>query len=146
MQGCAAFELRTQARRLAIMNRMVLPDWQMLWRTMTEDSCEIASVLVTSAIVRLLVLTVAAVSRDRLDSAVPLHSIARRGQSGRCFEDHEDEKSCSVCLNDYETDQEVCRLPCNHFCCRVCTEKMFSTPNQGLKSNILCPICRDDCS
>ena len=62
------------------------------------------------------------------------------------IEDHEDEKSCSVCLNDYETDQEVCRLPCNHFCCRVCTEKMFSTPNPGLRSNILCPICRDDCT
>ena len=62
------------------------------------------------------------------------------------IEDCEDEKSCSVCLNDYETDQEVCRLPCNHFCCRVCTEKMFSTPNQGLRSNILCPICRDNCT
>ena len=62
------------------------------------------------------------------------------------IEDCEDEKSCSVCLNDYEKDQEVCRLPCNHFCCRVCTEKMFSTPNPGLTSNILCPICRDDCT
>ena len=62
------------------------------------------------------------------------------------IKDCEDEKSCSVCLNDYETDQEVCRLPCNHFCCRVCTEKMFSTPNQGLRSNILCPICRDNCT
>ena len=62
------------------------------------------------------------------------------------IEDHEDEKSCAICLNDYKTDQEVCRLPCNHFCCRVCTEKMFSTPNQGLTSNILCPICRDDCT
>ena len=62
------------------------------------------------------------------------------------IENCEDEKSCAVCLNDYETDQEVCRLPCNHFCCRVCTEKKFSTPNQGLRSNILCPICRNDCT
>ena len=62
------------------------------------------------------------------------------------IKDCEDEKSCSVCLNDYKTDQEVCRLPCNHFCCRVCTEKMFLTPNEGLRSNILCPICRDDCT
>ena len=62
------------------------------------------------------------------------------------IEGYEDEKSCTVCLSDYETNQEVCRLPCNHFCCRVCTERMFSTPNQGLRSNILCPICRDDCT
>ena len=62
------------------------------------------------------------------------------------IEGYEDEKSCTVCLSDYKTDQEVCRLPCNHFCCRVCTEIMFSTPNQGLMSNISCPICRDDCT
>ena len=62
------------------------------------------------------------------------------------IEGYEDEISCTVCLSDYKTDQEVCRLPCNHFCCKVCTERMFSTPNQGLRSNILCPICRNDCT
>ena len=62
------------------------------------------------------------------------------------IEDNEDEEKCPVCLYDYETDQEVCRLPCNHFCCRDCTEIMFSTPNEGLQSNIFCPICRDDCT
>ena len=62
------------------------------------------------------------------------------------IKDYEDEESCPICLNDYETDQEVCRLPCNHFCCRNCTEKMFSTPNEGLQSSFLCPICREDCT
>ena len=29
------------------------------------------------------------------------------------IEGFEDEKSCGVCLKDYEEDQEICRLPCN---------------------------------
>ena len=57
-----------------------------------------------------------------------------------------DEKSCIVCLNDYEKDQEVCQLPCNHFCCRNCTVKMFAIPNDGSKANFQCPYCRDDCT
>ena len=53
----------------------------------------------------------------------------------------EDEKSCVVCLEDYEEGQEVCRFQCNHFCCRVCTEEMF------LRNELFqCPICRGDCT
>ena len=53
----------------------------------------------------------------------------------------EDEKSCVVCLEDYKEGQEICRLPCNHFCCRVCTEEMFQ------KNELFqCPICRGDCT
>ena len=62
------------------------------------------------------------------------------------IEGFEDKTSCPVCLEDYGMDQEICRLPCNHFCCRVCTERMFSTANEGMQSNILCPVCRDDCT
>jgi len=58
----------------------------------------------------------------------------------------EDEKSCGVCLEDYKEDQEVCRLPCNHFCCRNCTEQMFAIPKDGSKANYQCPICRGDCN
>ena len=58
----------------------------------------------------------------------------------------EDEKSCCVCLEDYKKDQEVCRLPCNHFCCRNCTEKMFAIPEDGSTAYFQCPICRDDCT
>ena len=57
-----------------------------------------------------------------------------------------EEKSCGVCLDDYEVDQEVCRLPCNHFCCRSCTEKMFAISDDGSEANFQCPICRDDCT
>ena len=56
--------------------------------------------------------------------------------------DFEDEKSCGVCLED----QEVCHLPCNHFYCRNCTEKMFAIPKDGSKAIFQCPICRDDCT
>ena len=62
------------------------------------------------------------------------------------IKDFEDEKSCAVCLEDYEEDQEVCRLPCNHFCCRKCTEGMFAVPEDGSKAYFQCPICRDDCT
>ena len=43
-------------------------------------------------------------------------------------EEFEGEESCGICLEDYEAGMEVCRLPCNHFCCRKCTEKMFAIP------------------
>ena len=62
------------------------------------------------------------------------------------MKDFEDEKSCGVCLKDYEEDQEVCRLPCNHFCCRNCTEGMFAIPEDGSNAYYQCPICRDDCT
>ena len=62
------------------------------------------------------------------------------------IKDFEDEKSCGVCLQDYEKDQEVCRLPCNHFCCRNCTEKMFAIPQDGSKAHFQCPFCRGDCT
>ena len=57
------------------------------------------------------------------------------------IEGFENEKSCVVCLEDYEEGQEVCRFPCNHFCCRNCTEKMFAVPE-----HFQCPICRGDCT
>ena len=62
------------------------------------------------------------------------------------IKDYDDEKSCCVCLEDYEKDQEICRLPCNHFCCKKCTEKMFAIPEDGSIGNFQCPICRDDCT
>ena len=58
----------------------------------------------------------------------------------------EDEKSCGVCLEDYEEDQKICHLPCNHFCCRSCTEEMFAIPQDGSNAHFQCPICRGDCT
>ena len=61
-----------------------------------------------------------------------------------------DVESCPLCLEDYKTDQEVCRFPCNHLCCRVCTERMFSTPimdnPEEYGYNVSCPLCRDNCA
>ena len=62
------------------------------------------------------------------------------------IDNFEGENSCAVCLEGYEIDQEVCRLPCDHFCCRSCTVEMFNIPNNGSRANFQCPICRDDCS
>ena len=56
------------------------------------------------------------------------------------------EKSCGICLDDYEKEQEACRLPCNHFCCRNCTEQMFAIPEDDSKVHFQCPICCDDCA
>ena len=65
-------------------------------------------------------------------------------------EELKDVETCPLCLEDYKIDQEVCCLPCNHLCCRDCTEKMFSTPildnpeEYGYIDS--CPICRDNCA
>ena len=63
-------------------------------------------------------------------------------------EEFEDVEACPVCLAGYEIDQEVCRLPCNHLCCRVCTETLFSTPHLDHPGEYIvsCPICRDNCA
>ena len=82
--------------------------------------------------------------RDRKVSTGHIENISFKFQGS--IKDFEDEKSCSVCLEDYEEDQEVCRLPCNHFCCRKCTEGMFAVPEDGSKAYFQCPICRDDCT
>ena len=58
-----------------------------------------------------------------------------------------DVETCPICLEDYEKDQEVCRLPCNHFCCRVCTERVFSTRHPEKYGYVVsCPICRINCA
>ena len=62
------------------------------------------------------------------------------------FKDLNSEKSCSVCLDDYEEGQEICHLSCNHYCCRKCTEEMFAILENGSRANFQCPICRHDCT
>ena len=64
------------------------------------------------------------------------------------IEEFEDVETCPICLGDYEIDQEVCRLPCNHLCCRVCTEGLFSTPRLDHPGEhiVSCPICRGNCA
>ena len=78
------------------------------------------------------------VSKDRLDKL----SFRFEGS----IKNHEDKKSCGICFNDYEKDQEVTQLPCNHFYCRECIEKWFKKPVDGSKAKFQCPYCRDDCT
>ena len=62
------------------------------------------------------------------------------------IEDFEEEKSCCVCLEDYEVGQQVTKLPCNHFLCRKCAEEIFKVPLNGTRARFQCPTCRDDCT
>ena len=62
------------------------------------------------------------------------------------IENFENEISCNICFNDFENDQEICRLPCNHFLCKVCALKWFIIPQNGSDANFQCPFCRDDCT
>ena len=63
---------------------------------------------------------------------------------------NEEVETCPICLDDYETGQEVCCFPCGHLCCRVCTERLFSTPRLGNPEIfgycVWCPICRRNCA
>ena len=62
------------------------------------------------------------------------------------IEDFEEEKSCCVCMEDYEVGQQVTKLPCNHFLCRSCAEEIFKVPLNGTRACFQCPTCRDDCT
>ena len=62
------------------------------------------------------------------------------------IENFEEEKSCCVCLEDYEVGQQVTKLPCNHFFCRSCVEEIFKVPLNGARACFQCPTCRDDCT
>ena len=62
------------------------------------------------------------------------------------IENFEGETSCGICLSDYQNGQQVCRLPCHHFCCKICAVRWFEVSKDGSKSKFLCPFCRDDCT
>ena len=61
--------------------------------------------------------------------------------------DFKDEKSCGKCWIFYQEGQEVCCLPCKHFYCRDCTEKMFAAPEIPSSERMFqCPTCDEDCT
>ena len=78
------------------------------------------------------------VSKDRIDKL----SLRFDGP----IKNHEDKKSCGIFFNDYEKDQEVCQLPCNHLYCRECIEKWFKVPANGNEAKFQCQYCRDECT
>lgn len=49
------------------------------------------------------------------------------------------ESSCNVCLCNYEIEDDIALLPCNHYFHKNC---IF---NWLCKENVKCPICRKDC-
>ena len=55
------------------------------------------------------------------------------------IEGFEDQICCGICMNEYEINQQICKLPCNHFACRKCIEVWFEKRFQ-------CPFCRNDCT
>jgi hypothetical protein len=51
--------------------------------------------------------------------------------------DSSSESSCAVCLSEFEEDDILRRLPCNHSFHRACIDKW-------LKRNKVCPLCLQD--
>mmetsp|Transcript_72314 Transcript_72314/g.200595 ORF Transcript_72314/g.200595 Transcript_72314/m.200595 type:complete len:277 (-) Transcript_72314:123-953(-) len=49
----------------------------------------------------------------------------------------EGDNECRVCLNDYEQDEDIVRLPCMHYAHTQCME-------QWLVRNPRCPVCRNN--
>lgn len=55
----------------------------------------------------------------------------------RASESDEDSEKCTICLSQFEVDNDVRRLPCMHLFHKDCVD-------QWLVTNKLCPICRVD--
>ena len=46
-------------------------------------------------------------------------------------------EQCVICLNDYESDDQVRRLRCGHVYHALCIEEWF-------EQSSACPLCKDD--
>uniref|UniRef100_A0A182K899 RING-type E3 ubiquitin transferase n=2 Tax=Pyretophorus TaxID=44537 RepID=A0A182K899_9DIPT len=55
----------------------------------------------------------------------------------RASETDEDSEKCTICLSQFEIDNDVRRLPCMHLFHKDCVD-------QWLVTNKHCPICRVD--
>ena len=55
----------------------------------------------------------------------------------RASESDDDYEKCTICLSQFEVENDVRRLPCMHLFHRDCVD-------QWLVTNKLCPICRVD--
>jgi hypothetical protein len=54
-----------------------------------------------------------------------------------CVDCNSGESSCAVCLSEFEDDDPLRRLPCNHSFHKACIDKW-------LKRNKVCPLCLQD--
>lgn len=52
--------------------------------------------------------------------------------------DYQD-NSCNICLSNYDINDNLIKLPCNHYFHKDCIS------NWLCKENVNCPICRKDC-
>ena len=51
------------------------------------------------------------------------------------IEQNLNEKTCCICLTDYNDNKELCKLPCNHIYHKECIYKWAKKKN-------ICPLCR----
>lgn len=51
----------------------------------------------------------------------------------------DDDEKCSVCLEKINKDEDIWKLPCNHFYHQDCIKKWLT------EYNYKCPICREPC-
>ena len=56
----------------------------------------------------------------------------------------EEKPVCSICLEELEIDNTVLELPCQHYFCFGKSEDSCPGIIPWLKTNMSCPICRDE--
>ena len=62
---------------------------------------------------------------------------ATAAAAGEAEEEEEEADKCTICLSEFEADEDVRRLPCMHLFHVECVD-------QSLGQNKRCPICRVD--
>ena len=68
------------------------------------------------------------------------HKFTKReatGAAGEAEEEEEEADKCTICLSEFEAEEDVRRLPCMHLFHVECVD-------QWLGQNKRCPICRVD--
>ena len=54
-------------------------------------------------------------------------------------EDDDEDKKCSICLVEFENDDMLIKLPCNHYFHKGCIEEWLK------EYDYKCPVCRHEC-
>ena len=78
-------------------------------------------------------------SRSCIERNTFPHKFTKRTQTASSENDEEEEEAdkCTICLSEFEAEEDVRRLPCMHLFHVECVD-------QWLGQNKRCPICRSE--